>query len=185
MSHKIEEADTMPTWHDLSALSTSSVQRPWTSAPRNLAEQADRVMKLLELRPAPIQRVGPTSRPVGQPTWIATSTGHDSSKVSFPAMADLGPRPMASPTLALQVGRAGLAALQALGAAGAAALTAILNSYRNRLGRLPTPQELDAALSAQASPNRETHSPPNSATEDSDASKKRREEECEDLFASD
>lgn len=49
--------------------------------------------------------------------------------------------------IALRMGQAGLTGLRALGAGAAATLSAILQSFHDRLGRLPTPQELGSVLS--------------------------------------
>jgi hypothetical protein len=140
-----------------------------------LAEQTDLVMQMLETGPRSMLRADPAPQPIGQPTWIGMQAGYGNQGAPF--------SPMASPPLALQVGRVGFAALQALGAAGAAALAAILESYRNRLGRLPSPNELDSALQEQAA--QRDHSRQPVMAQPQELGKRRRpnyDDECQRLF---
>ena len=57
---------------------------------------------------------------------------------------------MAAIPFGLQVGQAGITALHAFGPLAAATLAAILKAFHDRLGRQPTPTELDTALTERA-----------------------------------
>jgi hypothetical protein len=135
----------------------------WRHEPQTDTQRTDAIMRILSERPfsratpanswATLSWPQPMSANMNPaqfgrvPAWEEELTG---SKAGLQYLSDGRSVQLASagavPAVVLRMGQAGFAALRGLGAAAAAALAAVLQSYQNRLGRLPTPDELDAAI---------------------------------------
>ena len=119
----------------------------WSQEPRTDSARTDRIMQILAARP-----FGSSGSSIdrNRPKW---GTEQDENLPSLHLHPDGRTIQMAwvgAAPIALRLGQAGINGLRMLGAGAAAALGAILQSFHNRLGRLPTPSELDAALSEQS-----------------------------------
>lgn len=71
-------------------------------------------------------------------------------------------------------------ALRTLGPAAAAALAAVIKSYQDRLGRPPSPAELDGALQEKASEPRSEPAAPPIGLPEADLARRRNRRENED-----
>lgn len=136
-------------------------------APRSISEHADLISSRL------------------QPGMQNSGTWSQASPTPPRLVPGAGPVQLAFAGVAIQMGRVGWLALQALGAAGAAVLAGIIASYRNRLGRLPTPQELDTALSEQAQQEPAPIVPPATGNDARRRRKDNYEDACEKQYDSD
>ena len=99
----------------------------WSREPRTDSARTDRIMQILAARPVGENR--PEWKPdqeEGQPSFQLYPDGRTIQ------IAWVGAAP-----IALRMGQAGISGLRMLGAGAAAALGAILQSFHNRLGRLP------------------------------------------------
>jgi hypothetical protein len=140
---------------------------PWQHEPRTDSQRADAIMRTLAQRPfyqeTPANSQVAPSWPLplsANPKAAATDGAHAWGEGRAGEQAGLRYLPdgrsvqLASagavPTIILRMGQAGIAGLRALGAGASAALIGILHSFQNRLGRPPTPQELDAVLNQQS-----------------------------------
>lgn len=148
----------MPYWREHSSIACPQCQggeRPM--APRSVSEQTDAIMRHLASSPSDLAVGGALrSGTMAGPTWpeplLDPGEGALDWRSPTPEVEPQSYQRIASPAAFLQLGARGLEALRKLGPAAAAALAAIIKSYQDQLGRPPSPEELDRALSEQAGP---------------------------------
>lgn len=145
----------MPYWREHSSIACPQCQGGGPAAPRSVSEQTDAIMRHLASTPSDLA-VGSSVRPgtMVEPTWpepLPAKGAPDWRSPAFKVEPQSYQR-VASPAMFLQLGARGLDALRTLGPAAASALAAIIKSYQDQLGRPPSPEELDRALSEQTGP---------------------------------
>lgn len=182
----------MPYWREHSSIACPQCQGGMSMAPRSVSEQTDAIMRHLAAAPSDLA-VGSAqlSGPMGHLAWPEPLFDPGEEPPEWRSPASKGEpqsyQRVASPAMLLQLGARAWEALRTLGPAAAAALAAIIKSYQDRLGRPPSPSELDRALQDRISePSREPKAAP-IASPDAEFFKKpsRRDNEaaCERQYA--
>ena len=134
----------------------------WQGQPHTDTERTDRIMQILSASHVPSSMdwhsgMSPPDATSYDSHWATPIQGFDAEELADQRGDGTEPQSVlggqsvhmaaaAAIPAGLQIGQAGIAALRALGPLAAATLAAILKAFHDRLGRQPTPTELDHAL---------------------------------------